>query len=79
MAKKPVEIPDRTKGFVVTLSDDLRPDEANSVLAAIGLLKGVLDVMPIERTCDDHVVRMRVRSELGEKLWRVLYPETPAT
>lgn len=66
---------DRHNGFTVTLEHDIRSDDAEATIAAIRQLKGVLAVDPMVSTHADHVAQMRARHELGEKLWRVLYPE----
>lgn len=66
----------RHSGYVVVLEEDMREDDASSIIDAIGLLRGVLSVKPIERGCnlDQHVAEERVRHELGQKLLRVVYP-----
>ncbi len=63
---------DRIKGLTVTFSEDIRDDDAQCVIDAIKMIKGVMDVHPSVRTPDDHMNRMRIRRELEEKLWNAL-------
>lgn len=50
---------DRLKGFVVTLEEDLREDDAQHICDAIAMVKGVLSVRPVVRTVDDLMNRER--------------------
>jgi hypothetical protein len=38
---------DRHAGYIVTLADDVREDDAQAIIAALGMVKGVLSVEPI--------------------------------
>jgi hypothetical protein len=38
---------DRHSGYVVTLAQDVREDEAELVITALTMIKGVVDVRPI--------------------------------
>jgi hypothetical protein len=69
---------DRLKGFVVTLEDDIREDDAQPLIEAIKHLRGVLDVesVPI-RGIDDLIVERRVQHDFGQKLFKVIYPDHP--
>lgn len=61
------------KGFIVTLEDDMRVDDAENTINAIRLIRGVLSVEPVEsKLFGDHFERQRVRSELIGKLMKVL-------
>ena len=66
---------DRLKGVVVTFETDLRTDDAEAIIEAIKMLRGVEAVAPSVADISDHMNRMRVRQELGRALWKVLYPE----
>lgn len=66
---------DRFKGVVVTFEEDIREDDAEKLLNAIWMLKGVIDVTPSVANVDDHLARERVRRELGRALMEVVYPE----
>jgi hypothetical protein len=65
----------RLKGFVVALEHDLRDDDAQVIKSALEQIRGVLTVKPIESASEDMIVEQRIRRELGQKLWAVLYPE----
>jgi hypothetical protein len=66
---------DRLKGLTVAFAHDIREDDAEAIVNAIKIIKGVLDVKPIVSTHDDWIIESRVRRELGEKLIAVLYPK----
>lgn len=63
---------DRYHAFTVVLETDIRSDDAEELLKAILMLKGVLSVNPHVPDIDSHVARQRARAELVEKIWRVL-------
>jgi len=64
---------DRLKGFVVTLETDVREDDAQEVISAIGLLKGVLRVDPVDAAgVHDQILRTRIRHEYYEALRKIL-------
>ncbi len=65
----------RLKGLTVAFDHDVREDDAEAIISAIRMLRGVLDVAPVEASSDDWVVQQRVRHELGSKLLDVVYPE----
>lgn len=66
---------DRLKGLVVTLDQDYRIDDAEAIVNAIRQIKGVLSVSTSIATGEDYFNRERIRYELGEKLWAILYPK----
>lgn len=62
-------------GYVVTLEESLDGQEARATLAALGQIRGVLRVSPVLATpVDEEILGLRVRRELGEKLYAALYP-----
>jgi len=66
---------DRYKGFIVTLGDDLRDDDAAATIAAIKQIKGVIAVKPVlGGDMDDEMARERVRHELWKKIHEAFYP-----
>jgi hypothetical protein len=69
---------DRLKGCTVVFTHDIRDDDAEAILNAIRMVKGVLSVDPSLASSEDWMMRERVKSELGEKLWQVLYPKDAA-
>jgi hypothetical protein len=63
---------DRLKGFIVTLEEDIREDDAADIITAIGMIRGVLSCKPLVRDYGDLMAHERVRRELGQKLLDVL-------
>lgn len=66
---------DRFRGLLVTFAKDVREDDAEAHINAIRMIKGVLDVQPVPSNIDLVISESRVRHELGEKIWKVIYPE----
>ena len=67
----------RHAGYVVTLAEDIREDDAEEgVLNAIRHIKGVVSVEPVESDPIAQMAKMRARTELGTKLWDVLHPRS---
>ncbi|KKN39772.1 hypothetical protein LCGC14_0740120 [marine sediment metagenome] len=64
---------DRIKGVYVALDKDYRVDDAEAILDAIKMVKGVLDVTGDIVDFDDWNNRARIRIELSGKLWEVLH------
>jgi hypothetical protein len=67
----------RHKGYVVILDRDIREDDAERIVQAIQMVKGVLDVKPIVADHDDLVNRSRIRHELLMKVIGLLKEEFP--
>lgn len=63
---------DRLKGFVVTLEHVMREDDAEAVLGALRMVRGVADVVPVKNDIDDQMNRLSVRRELAAALWKAL-------
>jgi hypothetical protein len=66
---------DRLNGLYVVLDQDIREDDAEATIAAIKQIKGVLSVTPNVAGFDEHIAEVRIKSELSQKLLRVLHPE----
>lgn len=65
---------DRIKGFTVILGDDWRADDAEELRKVISLLKGVIQVIPIERTVEDILSEERAKHKLLQQMREILYP-----
>lgn len=63
---------DRIKGFVVTLTDDIRIDDVQPLLDAVKMLKGVASVDTSVTNIDDHMNRQVVYMDVKKKLYEVL-------
>lgn len=66
---------DRHIGYLVTLEEAIREDDAEDLIKAMKLLKGVLTVEPIGNDITHQMAKRRAISELTDKLWKVLYPK----
>ena len=67
---------DRVFALTVVLKDNTCTDDAQPILDAIQMIKGVLSVEAHVADMDQWAADIRARRELGEKLWAVLYPKT---
>ena len=64
---------DRFKSLLVSLDKDIREDDAESLLNAIRMLKGVLHVQGnISDALEDSTIAMRERHRLEKKLWEAI-------
>ena len=63
---------DRYASVLVTLEHDMREDDAEQLLAAIRMLRGVLDVTPAVSDSHLWVAENRARQRLIQQLWEVL-------
>lgn len=67
---------ERLKGVLVTFEDDVREDDAEHIINAIRLIRRVLTVKPVPNDIKQSIAEDRVRHELHEKLFRVIYPDS---
>lgn len=65
---------DRYAGFVVTLEQDMRSDDAEQTIAAIRQIKGVIAVEPILASAEIHMANVRAQREIENKIMMVLWP-----
>lgn len=67
---------DRIHSLTVTvvLSEDLRADDAECLIDAIMMLKGVAGVATNVADATSHMAEQRARTELGEKLLAICFP-----
>lgn len=63
---------DRLKGVVVTFEEDIRDDDAQEIINAILMIKGVKTVATSIANHDDHMNRSRIRLEYRQKLFDAL-------
>lgn len=66
---------DRVKGFNVTLESDVRIDDIETIMNAIKMIKGVVDVEPNIVTTDDLFNRVRIKNEYRNKLYKFINDE----
>lgn len=66
---------DRYKQLIVILDHDIRDDDAQPLIEAIKMLRGVLAVHPDVATANDLWAEDRARNELLQKIKAIFYPE----
>lgn len=67
---------DRHSAYIVILEQDIREDDAQATINAIKQIRGVLGVEPhIANPFEEQIAEMRVRNELSNKIFKVLYPD----
>lgn len=66
---------ERLNGVWVAFERDIREDDAQAIIDAIGCIRGVLKVEANVTNANNWIAQTRVRQELGEKLWEILYPK----
>lgn len=63
---------DILKGFIVTLTTDMREDDAEQIRFALSMVKGVLTVDPVMADSGDWMARQRIKAELRQALLEAL-------
>lgn len=63
---------DRHAGYIVTLENDIREDDAEYITNALLMIKGVLSVRPIVSDVELMVAKDRVDLQWREKLRQLL-------
>ncbi len=63
---------DRLKGLHVVFEHNIREDDAQKIINAILLLKGVIVVNHILSSADDNINKEQIKYELRQKLFAVL-------
>lgn len=63
----------RIKGLVVTLAADIREDDLEQTVKAIGQLRNVAAVEPVPADIGDSIVRARVLLAVERRLFEVLH------
>jgi hypothetical protein len=68
----------RYHSLTVALSRDMRDDDAEGLVNAIKMMRGVIDVSGnVTNDITSYVAQARAHRELADKLWDVLYPKEP--
>jgi len=68
---------DRHAGYLVTLVEDIRDDEAEEILKAICLIKGVIVAEPIVADPLGMIAENRARRDLWNKMMDLLAKDRP--
>jgi hypothetical protein len=66
---------DKIFALTVALESDTRGEDIQNIITAIKALRGVLNVEPHVANITLYTTQERVRRELGDKLWEILYPK----
>lgn len=66
---------DRINTITVVLKKDTRDDDCEQIVSAIRMVKGVSSVTANVANIQDHLAIERVRTDIGKKLWKILYPD----
>jgi hypothetical protein len=64
---------DRLGGLIVTFNQDYREDDAEDIIKAISMVKGVAEVSPIVTDASDHINRTQIRLEIADKVYSALH------
>jgi len=66
---------DRLKGCTVIFEKDVRVDDAEAILTAIKMVRGVLDVVPVKSGWEDRMGEIRIRHSLVRELIDIVKPK----
>lgn len=66
---------DRHSGYVVVLDKDIREDDAEAVITALKMIKGVVGVKPVISGIELEIAQARVDREWRAKLYALLTKE----
>lgn len=67
---------DRIKGFTVTLTEDIRIDDFESIMDAVQMIKGVAEVNPSLVTSEDYMNRAKIKREMEDAILKVFLENT---
>lgn len=67
---------DRYHSLTVVLERDTREEDAQGLIAAISMLKGVLTVGGNVASPESYMAQERVRIDLGKQILDIVYPKT---
>jgi hypothetical protein len=60
---------DRHAGYIVTLDRDIREDDAEEIVNALGMVRGVVSVEPVTANHDLHIAQARRDNQWREALY----------
>jgi hypothetical protein len=66
---------DRINAITLLLDRDIRIDDAESLIAAVRCLRGVIDVQPNVVSIDAKLAEQRALADMRDKLRDVLWPK----
>lgn len=65
----------RFNALTVVLDKEIREDDAEHLIGAIRMLKGVLSVSGNVTDVGVHIAYEKAKREISDKLWEVIYPK----
>lgn len=65
---------DRHKGYIITLRDDIRDEDAEKIMTAIIMISGVIGVQPLIAEPMDIIAENRARRKLTDQMFDILFP-----
>jgi hypothetical protein len=66
---------DRYNALVVVMAQDIRSDDAEALINAIMMLRGVASVTPNVADMGGHIAKMQVRTEMKQKVFDALFKD----
>lgn len=63
---------DRYHALIVVLEEPIRSDDAQPIIDAIRMLRGVIDVVPQVTDLDHHLAVTKAKYEIAKRLWDAL-------
>jgi hypothetical protein len=60
---------DRHAAYIVVLGDDIRDDDAQPIINALRMVKGVISVEPVVADWNLHIAQTRANQEWQERVW----------
>lgn len=63
---------DRHAGYVVTLAQDIREDDAEATITALRMVRGVISVEPVQAGGDLMIAEMRAKNDMRRRLLDLL-------
>ncbi|WP_433730791.1 hypothetical protein ACQP2Y_21025 [Actinoplanes sp. CA-051413] len=63
---------DRHAGYLVVLAEDLRDDDAEEILTALRMVRGVQSVAPVVANIDQRIAQSRADTAWRERIYTML-------
>lgn len=68
---------DRHAGYIVALEQNVREDDAEAIVSALKMIKGVVGVTPITATPEVDIAGLRANTQWRERVWELLQETKP--
>ena len=67
----------RHAGYVVTLGENVREDDAQAIITALSMVSGVKSVKPVKGDINTHIAYERARVDIQQRLWEAFRNDKP--